>query len=48
MNAEFFYKGPVRLFGLRYSGPPWVFLAIVFVLGLVILGVIVAKTLAGF
>ena len=48
MMTEFFYKGPVRKFRLRYFGPPWVFLAAVILLGLVILGVIVMKTLVGF
>jgi len=48
MNAEFFYKGPLRVLGLRYSGPPWVFLAVVILLGLMILGAVVLKTLVGF
>lgn len=48
MNAEFLYKGPLRMMGLRYSGPPWVFLAAVILLALVILGVAVVKTVAGF
>jgi len=39
MNTEFFYKGPLRIIGFRYSGPPWVFLAVVILLGVVFLGV---------
>ena len=37
MNTEFFYKGPLRMMGLRYSGPPWTFLAAVILLALVLL-----------
>lgn len=48
MDAEFLYKGPLRMMGFRYSGPPWAFLAAVILLALVILGVIVVKTLVGF
>ena len=48
MMTEFFYQGPFRKMGLRYSGPPWVFLAAVILLGLVILGLIVVKSLVGF
>ncbi len=39
MNAEFLYKGPLRIIGLRYSGPPWIFLVVVVLLILVFLGV---------
>jgi len=48
MVAKFFYKGPLRSVGFRYSGPPWVFLVAVILLGLVILGVMVVKGLVGF
>jgi len=43
VNTEFLYKGPIRKIGFRYSGPPWIFLATVVVLGTVVLGVLVAK-----
>jgi hypothetical protein len=39
MIAEFLYKGPLGLFGVRYSGPPWIFLVLVVLLTLLILGV---------
>jgi hypothetical protein len=39
MNAEFVYNGPLRKIEFRYSGPPWVFLTVVILLGLLILGV---------
>ena len=51
MIAEFFSNGdngPLRRMRLEYLGPPWVFLAAVILLGLVILGVIVVKTLVEF
>jgi len=48
MVAKFFYKGPRRSIGFRYSGPPWLFLVAVIILGLVLLGVIVVKTLVEF
>jgi len=48
MNTEFFYKGPLRIIGFRYSGPPWIFLVIVVLLTLMILGLLVVKTLVGF
>jgi hypothetical protein len=28
VNAEFFYNGPLRKIGFRYSGPPWVFVTV--------------------
>jgi len=39
MDAEFLYKGPLRIIGLRYSGPPWIFLAAVVLLVLALLHV---------
>jgi hypothetical protein len=39
MNTEFLYKGPLRMMGFRYSGPPWIFLVVVGLLILVFLGV---------
>jgi len=38
MNAEFFYSNLLMSMGFHYSGPPWVFLAAVIILALVILG----------
>ena len=37
MDAEFLYKGPLRIIGVRYSGPPWVFLVVVVLLVLALL-----------
>ena len=37
MNTEFFYQGPLRKMGFRYSGPPWVFLVVVVLLVLALL-----------
>ncbi|HEY3302135.1 MAG TPA: hypothetical protein VGL70_01225 [Candidatus Binatia bacterium] len=48
MNAEFFYKGPLGAMGFRYRGREWAFLATVIILALVILGVMIVKSLAGF
>jgi hypothetical protein len=31
MNTQFLYKGPLRKIGFQYSGPPWVFLTLIFV-----------------
>jgi hypothetical protein len=28
MNAQFFYRGPLREMAFRYAGPPWVLLVI--------------------
>jgi len=39
MNTEFFYQGPLRKMGFRYSGPPWIFLAAVVLLTLALLHV---------
>ena len=39
MDAEFLYKGPLRIIGLWYSGPPWIFLAAVVLLVLALLHV---------
>jgi len=36
MTTEFFYKGPLRIIGLRYSGPPWIFLVVAILLALVL------------
>ena len=33
MNTEFFYKGPLRTLGVRYSGPPWIFLLVLAAIG---------------
>jgi hypothetical protein len=37
MNTEFRYDGPLRKIGFQYSGPEWVFLAIVFLLTIFLL-----------
>ncbi len=37
MNTEFFYQGPLRKMGFRYTGPPWIFLAAVVLLVLALL-----------
>jgi len=42
MNTEFRYKGPRREVGFRYSGRDWVFLVIVFALGILFMGAFVA------
>ena len=39
MIIEFFYKGPLRTIGVRYSDREWVFLIAVILLGLVLLAV---------
>lgn len=36
MNTEFFYNGPLRKIGFRYSGPPWVFVAVALLLAIVV------------
>ncbi len=37
MNTEFFYQSPLRKMGVRYSGPPWIFLVVVVLLVLALL-----------
>lgn len=39
MIIEFFYKGPLRTIGVRYSDREWVLLIAVILLGLVLLAV---------
>lgn len=39
MIIEFFYKGPLRTIGVRYSDREWLFLIAVILLGLVLLAV---------
>lgn len=40
MIAQFLYKGPLRVLGFHYCGPPWIFLMVVVLLVLVIFGLV--------
>lgn len=39
MIAQFFFKRPFRSSGFSFSGPAWVFLVVIILLGLVLVGV---------